>query len=46
MDKIEKITKELLLEIGENPQREGLIKTPARVSKSWKFLVKGYGENI
>ena len=46
MDKIEIITKELLFEIGEDPRREGLIKTPTRVSKSWKFLVKGYDENI
>lgn len=46
MDKIEKITKELLLEIGEDPGREGLIKTPSRVSKSWRFLVKGYEQNI
>ena len=46
MDKIEKITKELLLEIGEDPGREGLLKTPSRVSKSWRFLVKGYEQNI
>ena len=38
MDNIEKITKELLLEIGEDPGREGLVKTPLRVSKSWKYL--------
>jgi len=46
MDNIEKITKELLLEIGEDPKREGLIKTPLRVSKSWKYLTSGYSQTI
>ena len=41
-----KITKELLLEIGEDPKREGLIKTPLRVSKSWKYLTSGYSQTI
>ena len=46
MDKIEKITKELLIELGQDPDREGLIKTPHRVSKSWRFLVGGYNQTI
>jgi len=46
MDNIEKLTKDLLLEIGEDPKREGLIKTPHRVSKSWKFLTSGYSQTI
>ena len=46
MDNIEKITKELLIELGEDPGREGLIKTPHRVSKSWKFLTGGYNQTI
>ena len=46
MDNIEKITKELLIELGEDPNREGLIKTPHRVSKSWKFLTGGYNQTI
>jgi len=43
---IEKITKQLLKEIGENPKREGLLKTPLRVSKSWSFLTSGYNSDI
>ena len=44
--KIEEITKQLLEEIGEDPNREGLIKTPNRVSKAWEFFSKGYKENL
>ena len=46
MKNIEKLTKELLIEIGENPQREGLLKTPLRVSKSWQYLTTGYNQTI
>ena len=35
----------LLLEIGEDPDREGLAGTPVRVEKALKFLTKGYGED-
>ena len=46
ISKIEEITKQLLEEIGENPNREGLIKTPLRVSKAWEFFSKGYKEDL
>ena len=45
-DKIEVITKQLLEEIGEDPNREGLIKTPNRVSKAWSFFSKGYKQDL
>jgi GTP cyclohydrolase I len=38
------ITKVLEL-VGENPKREGLIKTPSRVAKAWSFLTEGYAQN-
>jgi len=44
--KLESIITELLSQIGENPNREGLKKTPLRVAKSWEFLTKGYSQNI
>ncbi|MDA0836727.1 MAG: GTP cyclohydrolase I FolE [Planctomycetota bacterium] len=36
---------DLLKGIGEDPSREGLIKTPMRVDKSLKYLTKGYAED-
>ena len=45
-DKLQELTVSLLEEIGEDPSREGLLKTPKRVAKAWKFFTKGYYENI
>ncbi|MBD2498136.1 MAG: GTP cyclohydrolase I FolE [Nostoc sp. TH1S01] len=36
----------LLIGLGENPDREGLIDTPKRVVKALKFLTKGYHESL
>ena len=45
-EKIADLTKILLKEIGEDPNREGLIKTPSRVSKAWSFFSRGYNQDV
>lgn len=45
-DKIKKIINELLIEIGENPNREGLYNTPKRVAEAYEFLLSGYKLDI
>jgi GTP cyclohydrolase IA len=45
-ERVEQLVRELLVELGEDPAREGLIKTPHRVAEALKFLTKGYGENV
>ena len=44
--KIEDLTAQLLKEIGEDPSREGLLKTPSRVSKAWSFFSNGYKQDL
>ena len=40
------LIQQLLIEIGEDPNREGLLRTPLRVEKALKFLTSGYNANI
>ena len=41
-EKIAGLVRELLIEIGEDPAREGLLDTPKRVAKAFEFLTSGY----
>lgn len=40
------IIRQLLINLGEDPEREGLKRTPERVEKSLRFLTEGYGKDI
>jgi len=41
----EDLVREMLVRLGENPQREGLASTPERVRKAFQFLTKGYQQD-
>ncbi len=41
-ERVADLIRQLLVEIGEDPQRQGLAKTPQRVAEAWEFLTKGY----
>ena len=43
---LESLVKEMLCQLGEDPEREGLIKTPDRVSRSLRFLTSGYKQDV
>jgi len=44
-DRIAELIRELLAELGEDPDREGLRRTPVRVAESLAFLTSGYKSN-
>ena len=44
-ERIKKLVRELIIEIGEDPTREGLTKTPERVADTYKEIFSGYDSN-
>ena len=40
--RVKELIRELLIEFGEDPDRQGLLKTPQRVAESFGFLMQGY----
>jgi GTP cyclohydrolase I len=45
LDPIEACVTTMLAELGEDPRREGLLKTPARVARAMRFLTGGYEQD-
>ena len=46
IEKISEITSDLIESIGEDKNREGLLKTPLRSAKAWDYFTQGYTANI
>jgi len=44
--RMEQLIQELLKTLGENPGREGLLKTPGRVDRMYRFLTNGYQQDV
>jgi GTP cyclohydrolase I len=45
-ERVAGLIKQLLVEIGEDPNREGLAATPMRVAKSYDYLTSGYRDDL
>ncbi len=45
-DKIEPLIRELLGQLGEDAGREGLLKTPERAARAFRFFTQGYGQSV
>ena len=43
---LQELTQKLLIALGEDPERNGLEKTPKRVAESYSFLTSGYNMNV
>ena len=43
---MQELYRELLVKIGEDPARDGLVKTPERMAKAMEFLTRGYEMNV
>lgn len=43
---LQDLVREMLVRLGENPAREGLLRTPERVEQSLGWLTRGYGQSV
>lgn len=46
LERVQELVRELLIEIGEDPNRDGLRRTPERVARAYQFLTSGYRMDI
>ncbi|MGA3147563.1 MAG: GTP cyclohydrolase I FolE [Acidimicrobiales bacterium] len=44
-DRVERAITELLIALGEDPSRDGLVKTPMRVARMYEEVLSGFGQN-
>ena len=44
-ERLAAVYRDVIKDLGEDPDREGLLKTPERVAKALQFLTKGYDQN-
>jgi len=45
-DPLEAVARQWLVELGEDPEREGLVRTPRRMAAAQRFLTRGYRQSI
>jgi GTP cyclohydrolase I len=45
-DPIEQLFRDMIVQLGEDPGREGLLKTPARAARAMRFLCQGYQQDV
>jgi GTP cyclohydrolase I len=43
--RLSELVREMLVELGEDPEREGLLRTPHRVAQAYRFLLNGYKQD-
>ena len=46
LEPLEEAVRTMLREVGDDPEREGVLKTPERVAKSLRFLTSGYRQDV
>lgn len=45
-ERVRQLIRDLLVEMGEDPDREGLVNTPDRVARAYEFLLRGYKADL
>lgn len=45
VDRLAKLYRQTIVELGEDPEREGLLKSPKRVARAFRFMTQGYRQD-